>query len=230
MKFSWNSPGEDTGVGSLFPSLNLPNPGIEPRSPSLQADSSPAKPPGKPKNTGVGSLSLLQQIFLTQESNRGLLHCRRILYQLSYQRIAAITSYQKLKWLKATQICLTAMKVIVWNGSHWAKNQGVGRTLYLPKTLGGQASSSFPSSSSRLPVRFPLSSESAVGHFQVSLLPQPHHHIFSHSASPASLLAGSCDYIVIISLSHDPYLNHTCKIFSVLWGNIFTRPRHSLPW
>ena len=31
---------------------------------------------GKPKNTGVGSLSLLQQIFLTQESNRGLLHCR----------------------------------------------------------------------------------------------------------------------------------------------------------
>ena len=31
------------------------------------------------------SLSLLQQIFPTQESNRGLLHCRRILYQLSYQ-------------------------------------------------------------------------------------------------------------------------------------------------
>ena len=29
---------------------------------------------------------LLQQIFLTQESNPGLLHCRRILYQLSYQR------------------------------------------------------------------------------------------------------------------------------------------------
>ena len=32
------------------------------------------------------SLSLLQQIFPTQESNRGLLHCRRVLYQLSYQR------------------------------------------------------------------------------------------------------------------------------------------------
>ena len=27
---------------------------------------------GKPKNTRVGSLSLLQQIFLTQESNQGL--------------------------------------------------------------------------------------------------------------------------------------------------------------
>ena len=36
-------------------------------------------PPGKPKNTGVGSLSILQRIFPTQESNRGLLHCRRIL-------------------------------------------------------------------------------------------------------------------------------------------------------
>ena len=33
----------------------------------------------------VGSLSLLQQIFLTQELNWGLLHCRKILYQLSYQ-------------------------------------------------------------------------------------------------------------------------------------------------
>ena len=31
------------------------------------------------------SLSLLQWIFLTQESNWGLLHCRQILYQLSYQ-------------------------------------------------------------------------------------------------------------------------------------------------
>ena len=57
----------------------------QPRSPTLQADSLPAEPPGKPKNTGVGSLSLLQQIFPIQESNRGVLHCRRILYQLSYQ-------------------------------------------------------------------------------------------------------------------------------------------------
>ena len=45
----------------------------------------PAEPQGKPKNTGVGSLSLLQGIFPTQESNQGLLHCRQILYQLSYQ-------------------------------------------------------------------------------------------------------------------------------------------------
>ena len=46
---------------------------------------SPAEPPGKPKNTGVGSLSLLQGIFLTWELNQSLLHCRWILYQLSHQ-------------------------------------------------------------------------------------------------------------------------------------------------
>ena len=67
---------------------DLPNPGIKPRSPTLQTDSLPAERQGKPKNTGVSyleySLSLLQGIFLTQESNWGLLHYRRILYQLSY--------------------------------------------------------------------------------------------------------------------------------------------------
>ena len=40
---------------------------------------------GKPKNTGVGSLSLLQQIFPTQELNWDLLHCSQIFYQLSYE-------------------------------------------------------------------------------------------------------------------------------------------------
>ena len=56
----WNSLGQNTEVGSL--SLlqgELPNPEIEPRSPALQADSLPAEPQGKPKNTGVGSLFLL---------------------------------------------------------------------------------------------------------------------------------------------------------------------------
>ena len=38
------------------------------------------------QNTGVGSLSLLQEIFPTEGSNQSLLHCRQILYQLSYQR------------------------------------------------------------------------------------------------------------------------------------------------
>ena len=66
------------------PPGNLPHPGIEPRSLTLQADSLPSELSGKPKNTGVGNLSLPQWIFPTQESNWGLLNCRWILYQLSY--------------------------------------------------------------------------------------------------------------------------------------------------
>ena len=99
------------------PQEDLPNPGIEPRSPTLQADSLLSESPGenlqkslqwegshsygsspgfwalsflthtrshRPKSTGVGRLSLHQGIFPTQESNQGLLPCRRILYQLSY--------------------------------------------------------------------------------------------------------------------------------------------------
>ena len=43
------------------------------------------EPPQKPRNTGVGSLSLLHGIIPTKESNQGLLHHRWILYQLSYK-------------------------------------------------------------------------------------------------------------------------------------------------
>ena len=131
----WNSPGQNTGVGSLallqwifltqesnqgllhcrqilYQLSHKGSPGIlewvaylfssgssqprnrtsvsciaggEPRSPTLQADSLPAEPQGKLKDNGVGTQSLLHQIFPTQESNQGLLHCRQILYQLSYQ-------------------------------------------------------------------------------------------------------------------------------------------------
>ena len=61
------------------PPRDLSNPGIKPRSPTLQADILLPELSGKPKNTGVHSLPLLQGFFLTQESNQGLLHC--ILYQ-----------------------------------------------------------------------------------------------------------------------------------------------------
>ena len=57
----------------------------QPKFPIFQVDSLPTEPPGKPKNTGGCSLSLLQGIFLTQESNWGLLHCSWIIYHLSYK-------------------------------------------------------------------------------------------------------------------------------------------------
>ena len=83
-----NSPGQNTGVCSLSPSPgDLLNPGIETMSSTLKEDSLPAEPQGKPKNTGVGSLFIFQQIFQTQESNWGLQHCRQIpLHKASYIR------------------------------------------------------------------------------------------------------------------------------------------------
>jgi len=63
----------------------------------LQTDSLAAEPPWKPKNTRVGSLSLLQGIFWTQESNWGLLHCRQVLYQLRYQGMV-IVEKKKENW------------------------------------------------------------------------------------------------------------------------------------
>ena len=65
--------------GQPFPSPgDIPNLGIEPRSPALQVDSLPAVPQGNHKNTGMGSLSLLQWIFPTQGSNQ--MQYRQILY------------------------------------------------------------------------------------------------------------------------------------------------------
>ena len=75
----------------------LLGPGVERVSPALQVDSLPAEPQEKPKNTGVGILSLLQQIFLTQESNRGLLHCKQLRYQLNYQGSAFLLRKSKKK-------------------------------------------------------------------------------------------------------------------------------------
>ena len=43
----WNFPGKNTGLPFLSPG-DLPDPGIEPESPALQADSLLSKPPGKP--------------------------------------------------------------------------------------------------------------------------------------------------------------------------------------
>ena len=107
----WRSPGQNTGVGSLSLLQGIsPTQGLNPHLPhcrqilyQLRHQRSPMKVEvtqscpvlcdpriiqsmefSRP-DTGVGSLSLLQGISPTHESNQGLLHCRRILYQLSYQ-------------------------------------------------------------------------------------------------------------------------------------------------
>ena len=75
------------------PPGDLPNPGIESRSRALQTVSLLSEPPRKPKNTGVGSLSLLQGIFPTQGSNPSLSHCGWILYQLSHKESPRILEW-----------------------------------------------------------------------------------------------------------------------------------------
>ena len=72
----------------------------QPRSPTLWAGSLPAEPQGKPKNNGVGSLSLLQCVLPTQESNWGLPHCRQTLYQLMYQGSPTMGYHSSVKWNK----------------------------------------------------------------------------------------------------------------------------------
>ena len=86
---SRNSPGKNTGVGAM-PSTRGSSQSRDQTQVSHVAGSfftiwSTTEPQEYWSSGGVGSLSLLQGIFLTQESIRGLLHCRWILYQLSYK-------------------------------------------------------------------------------------------------------------------------------------------------
>ena len=72
--------------------------------PTSQVDSLLTEPPGKPKNTGVGSQSLLQGIFLTRESNWGLLHYRGILAAGIGSRVEHVTQAQAIRVLSDPQL------------------------------------------------------------------------------------------------------------------------------
>ena len=72
----WDSPGKNTGVDCHFLLQgNLPDPGIEPRSPALQADALTSEPPGKQyimRNAGL------------EEAQAGIKIARRNLNNLRY--------------------------------------------------------------------------------------------------------------------------------------------------
>ena len=89
---------------------------------------SPWSSPGQ--STGVGNLSLLQGIFLIQELNWGLLHCRLLLYQLSYEGTSVICektlweyvdilfSQPSYHWAYyAVSFYLVAMFPLIWSSS-----------------------------------------------------------------------------------------------------------------
>ena len=71
------------------------------------------------QNTGLGSFSLLQGIFLTQELNQGLPHCRQILYQLSYEGSPA--TWYGLQEFGATKF-LVSLSLVSLVPCQWSPN------------------------------------------------------------------------------------------------------------
>ena len=115
--------------GQPFPSLgNLPNPGIEPTSPTLQADSLPAEPQGKPSDNEalfIGELSLSDQMVgqaaghlraRSRGSNSLQLSSLLILGELSfasgnvlkmsYKRVRTERHQRKRVWWHSVGMCL----------------------------------------------------------------------------------------------------------------------------
>ena len=72
----------------------------------------------------VGRLSLLQQIFLTQELNRGLLHCRQILYQLSYYLHLIRTPHVSWEFL-TLQILLPGTVFLILSSHNCCEVEGI---------------------------------------------------------------------------------------------------------
>ena len=113
----WNSPGQNTGVGS-FSHLpgKLLNPGIKPSSPTLQVDFLPAEPQGKPKNTRVGILSLLQQSSWPRNWTRVSCIVGRLFTNWavsSHERSILLLNYKCMKIIKSglTLVhCITVFK------------------------------------------------------------------------------------------------------------------------
>ena len=94
---SWNSPGQNTGVGSLSLLQGIfPTQGLNPGLPHCRGILYQLSQKGCPRimESEWRILSLLQ-MFLTQESNQSLLHCRQILYQLSHQGSPTIQVWPK---------------------------------------------------------------------------------------------------------------------------------------
>ena len=108
----WNSPARILERVTFPFSRGSSQPRIKP---TFQADSLPAEPQGKPKNTGAGSLSFLQRTFLAQESNHSLLHCRRILYQLAITiHEHRISIYLVLLWYHSSEFLCIDFVCFFW--------------------------------------------------------------------------------------------------------------------
>ena len=95
---------------------------------------SPWNSPGQ--NTGVSSLSLLQGIYPTQRSSSGLLHCRWILYQLSYEE-SPNNPFFKFFTIYSKTVGLEVRLPIMWKFPPWGSvgQQNKGRHSLSPTWL-----------------------------------------------------------------------------------------------
>ena len=96
-------------VGLSFPSAgDLPDPGIEPRSPTLQVDTSPAEPPGKPNmhrshqyyeghRKCFSSMSLS---FLIHSVSAFLILAHKLIPTLSHNILVLIISSSSFNWIE----------------------------------------------------------------------------------------------------------------------------------
>ena len=93
-----------------------------------------SEPPGKPKDSRVGSLFLLQGIFPTQELNQGLLHSRQILYQLSHQGSLLVPcSIQQV--LVIQFIYSIVLKLLVYPFSHFGSLKLISLSSLVAQTV-----------------------------------------------------------------------------------------------
>ena len=159
--------------------------------PTLQADSSPSEPPGKPKNSGMGILSLLQGDLLTQESNQGLLDYRWIIYQLSFPA-------------QGLNPALGA-----WSLSHWTTRE-VPLHVFLPASLPTSSPGYLPSFVlAPPPASPPVSSTSETA--GPSLPPHPHAHLYAElPSSPAGTVIAFAPLLSSLSLHFLPHLHPVC--------------------
>ena len=124
----WNSPGHNTGVGSLSLLQRMvptqgSNPGIKPTSPALHEDSLPAEPQGKPLLKASWLISILQ--------SRSSILCLNCAYNLvsNCSRVLGIIK-GFINWLRGSCV-ITCQKAVVslwmWADCHLAVSQGSPR-------------------------------------------------------------------------------------------------------
>ena len=100
MDSPWNSPGQNAGVGSLsfLQGIFLTH-GSNPSLPHCWADSLPAEPQGKPKNTGVVAISCSKESSWTRDRIR--------VSHLAGRLFTNWTTREAKKKVKVAQLCLT---------------------------------------------------------------------------------------------------------------------------